>query len=362
MIYCLLGASGSGKSTIAEVFKEFRVEECKSHTTRRKRVGETGDEYYFTSPNDFNKIDFIEKVTYSGNQYGLSVGEVSKNVTKGDCFVIVDRKGVEQLKKLYDNVVVIYVYAPVKDLKERMKSRGDGKDKVQERLNYAVENGELENFDIADYVIYNNKDLESAKNKLRSVLTPTVYIDIDNTIINSTKRFVDIYNKINKSNYDWTKVKEWGFQPELNVSNCEIKHIFDTEYFYKEEYLYDRCKLTIKMIREQLNCNVVFLTIGTKTNNKHKAEMIGRVFEDVDLICINKENVTMDKSMIKMKHNDIIIDDNEDNLITSNCINERRILFCPEGQKGWNSNFRGLKTDSWVEVRLIVGNLVRGEW
>jgi len=259
MIYAIVGASGSGKSTISEAFDGFNVSRIISHTTRRKRIGERDDEYYFKTLNEFDEIDFIERVEYSGNHYGISKSEVDEKVSNGDCYVIVDRLGVEQLKKIYDNVVVIFIYAPIKDLIHNMEKRGDNKQNILARVNNANNTGELDNFDIADYIIYNNSTIENAKGILRNILKPTIYIDIDNTVHNSTRRFVEVYNEIHNSNKDWTKVTDWSFKPELDVSYNEILNIFETDDFYKGDNLYPSLIQAISTLKEW-GCNIKFVT------------------------------------------------------------------------------------------------------
>lgn len=170
-IYCLLGASGSGKSTLGDyIKKELKIPELISHTTRPKRRGEKqGDPYHFINQKQFFNIKMIERVDYSGNYYGLSQKEVeSKLENYNEVFVIIDKEGIRQLKRLYPNYVeVVYIYATLDECLERMSNRTT--EEILERVINIVKDEELDNCDIADYII-RNKDLDKAKKQIRSII------------------------------------------------------------------------------------------------------------------------------------------------------------------------------------------------
>lgn len=174
-IFLLLGGSGSGKSTLGAYLKELGIAEMVSHTTRPAREGEVeGVSYYFIDKSTFDKLDRIEETQYpkdTGYFYCLSASEVtSKLSTQDTVFAITDRNGVEQIKKRYPNETrVIFVYITLEEMKKRMLLRGDAPEKVNIRLENAKETGELENYDIADYVI-ENIDLEASKAKIKAIV------------------------------------------------------------------------------------------------------------------------------------------------------------------------------------------------
>lgn len=171
-IYLLLGPSGSGKSTLAEHLKEIGIPEVKSHTTRSIRPGEVpadqGGTYHFVTEEEFKKIEMIEETNYNGNLYGTSKQEADLWVNSSSkCFAIVDAHGVEQFRAIYGDLCkVIYIYLPLLELIERMKARGDSREDISKRVVHALLTGEMENFDIADYVIV-NRDLAESKRQLR---------------------------------------------------------------------------------------------------------------------------------------------------------------------------------------------------
>jgi guanylate kinase/CYTH domain-containing protein len=175
-IFILMGSSGSGKTTLGNYLKEIGIPEIVSHTTRKMRKGEIpGVTYYYITKEEFDKIEKIEWTEYpkgSGNFYCLSKQEVENKLSQyGRVFAITDVNGVMQLKTHYPNEVeVIYVYTSLEETERRMRARGDKEEKIQERLQHALQSGELLNYPYADYVIENN-DLEESKKRLFQIVS-----------------------------------------------------------------------------------------------------------------------------------------------------------------------------------------------
>lgn len=162
----MLGPSGSGKTTVAKYMKEeLSFVEVVSSTTREMREeGIEGVTYYYVDEDEFGQLNMIEEVERGDKRYGFTKEEIDyklNNFEKALC--IVDDHGIGQLKKLYDDVVVVYVYSTPTECWNRLKTRDSMKDAMH-RMTYAHNNGEFSNHDIADYVI-NNKDGELDKVK-----------------------------------------------------------------------------------------------------------------------------------------------------------------------------------------------------
>lgn len=174
-IYILMGGSGTGKTTLGNYLKEIGLPEMVSHATRPMRKGEeNGVTYYFISREEFDSIDKIEWTEYpkdSGKLYCLSRQEVETKLSEfGKVFAITDRNGMEQVKEKYPNEVeVIYVYISLEEMEKRMRARGDSEEAIQDRLQQALETGELNNHDFADHII-ENIDLEESKRKIREIV------------------------------------------------------------------------------------------------------------------------------------------------------------------------------------------------
>lgn len=169
-IYTIIGASGSGKSTLGQYLKENGVQEIVSHTTREKRVGEVnGETYYYISKEEIKELEKIEYAEYAGNCYALSKKEVDDKLNLCDkLFVIVDRVGVEELKKIYGDIIkVVYIKTDLATMESHMRKRGDSDSKIKSRLQYCESNNEL-NFDNYDYLIDNRGNIETSIEKLHS--------------------------------------------------------------------------------------------------------------------------------------------------------------------------------------------------
>jgi guanylate kinase len=155
MIYILIGPSGSGKTAIG---KSSGLPELISHTSRNIRQGEiNGETYYFVTKDNIKEMDKVEFTEYNGELYSLSKKEIEKKTTKYSAvFVIMDKKGVEQMKKIYgNNIKVIYIIAPFFQIYKRLIKR-DGFLKATKRIWYALKTKEFKNHDIANYTIRNN--------------------------------------------------------------------------------------------------------------------------------------------------------------------------------------------------------------
>jgi guanylate kinase len=214
-IYCLVGASASGKSTLV---KSSGLPELVSTTTRNKRQGEIdGVHYNFIGKQYFNKTDYVEWTEYSGNYYGLSKDVVEKalNATK-DHIVVVDIHGYHQMRYKYGNRIIgIYVESSLIDNLVRMIRRGDKLKEVVNRVKHSIKTNEYENAKYLQYKIDNSYSLTYSKIQLKN-------------IINKKKIYLSGLITIEKSlDVARSKFKLW--QDKLEGYGYEVINPFDLE-------------------------------------------------------------------------------------------------------------------------------------
>lgn len=151
----LTGASASGKTVTAlDLQKRHNLVKAITTTTREKRVGETdGVEYFFVTKEEFlkrlNENKFVEHSIYNGNYYGCGIDQVSDNK-----IVVLDPNGLHSFLKLKNkNIVSFLLIANEKTRKDRMCSRGDKKENIEQRIKNDVEDFSLEKIGKVDFVI-----------------------------------------------------------------------------------------------------------------------------------------------------------------------------------------------------------------
>ncbi|MBA4293765.1 hypothetical protein C0431_12455 [bacterium] len=166
LIVCILGASGSGKSSIARELMKRKIPSLVSHRTRPIREKEEhGVDGYFVTRERFLEYaaqgTFCATTEYHGNLYGLSLGELShfKAMGKEAVSYVVDVNGLVELREgLKDSdeydVIAIGLCSPSTSLKERMLYRGDDPEKIEGRMAGHKEESKSV-FSEADYVIGN---------------------------------------------------------------------------------------------------------------------------------------------------------------------------------------------------------------
>ena len=161
-----------------------------------------------------------------------------------------------------------------------------------------------------------------------------LFLDVDNTICNSTKRFVEIYNQEYNANADWTKCCKWDYSDICPLLE-DAETFFAREDFYNDqlEFMDEYIKSVIAMLYLQ-GYDINFITIGTKDNLKYKEKWLEGNFTYIskdkyhllEKTCMGKEEIDMQDA--------ILVDDSCVNLLTSNA----DLKICMHKPTEWNSD------------------------
>ena len=162
-VYVVAAPSGAGKSSLVKALMELdaAVRPSVSHTTRPPRGQEKdGREYHFVSDAAFDALiqseAFLEWASVHGHRYGTSRESIEQRIAQGaDVVLEIDYQGALQIKKIFANAVLIFIFPPSWDeLRSRLQNRGeDSLDVIETRIkNAAHEMSQAPKF---DFVIIN---------------------------------------------------------------------------------------------------------------------------------------------------------------------------------------------------------------
>lgn len=182
IIFCLVGPSGAGKTTLANEFQLSNpmVSRLVTVTTRQPRTGEIdGRDYHFWDIPKFEHAIandmFFEFERVHSNLYGTLNGDLEDILSNAWVSVIIlDVKGALNLKRKFpkDSINVFITTSTKKELHNRLAIRNTGLDDINRRLSVAqaeidVFNANPESF---DYFIINDT-FESTKQSFHNIVT-----------------------------------------------------------------------------------------------------------------------------------------------------------------------------------------------
>ena len=155
-----------------------------SHTTRPIRKGEKdGVDYYFTSPEEFERISerggFLERAEVFDHLYGTSRMEVKRLQGEGlDVILVIDWQGARSVRRAIPDAIGIFILPPsLAVLEARLRSRGADDDAVISRRLVQARSDILHCRDFEHCVI--NDDFEETVERLRSLVRDPDQIDDD---------------------------------------------------------------------------------------------------------------------------------------------------------------------------------------
>ena len=176
-LFILSAPSGTGKTSLTKSLlrKNINLWLSISYTSRLMRPSEVeGHDYFFVERNIFEQMlgneEFIESAEIYGNLYGTSQKWINEAINSGkDILLEIDGQGARQVRKIFSDVVSIFILPPsLEVLEDRLKNRNqDSKEVIAKRMAAAKE--EISHVSEYDYVIIND-NIDRALRDLVSVV------------------------------------------------------------------------------------------------------------------------------------------------------------------------------------------------
>lgn len=145
-----------------------------SATTRSPRPGEVeGSDYFFIGPDRFESLKrrggLLEWAEVHGNCYGTPREPVESKLAQGvDVILEIDPQGAAQVRECMPSAVLVFVTAPIEELRRRLENRGsETKEQVERRLKTAER--ELLIAGTYDHVVQND-DVRRAEDELVGIV------------------------------------------------------------------------------------------------------------------------------------------------------------------------------------------------
>lgn len=177
-LICIIGPSGSGKSSIIKQLcaQDTALIESLSTTTRTPRPGEVqGVDYNFLTTEAFNALaaqnGFVQQVEYKGAYYGTLRAPVDEALKAGrDTLFAVTLEGRDNLERFYPGEVTsVFICPPSASiLEQRLRGRGtDSEAVIAARMSSAAK--EMLSQNQCDYTVVNDK-LDDAVLDVQNIL------------------------------------------------------------------------------------------------------------------------------------------------------------------------------------------------
>ncbi|MDE0798219.1 MAG: guanylate kinase [Nitrosomonadaceae bacterium] len=176
-LFILSAPSGTGKTSLTKSLlrKNINLWLSISYTSRLMRPSEVeGQDYFFVERKIFEQMlgneEFIESAEIYGNLYGTSQNWINEAINSGkDILLEIDGQGARQVRKIFSDVVSIFILPPsLEVLEDRLKNRNqDSKEVIAKRMAAAKE--EISHVSEYDYVIIND-NMDIALRDLVSVV------------------------------------------------------------------------------------------------------------------------------------------------------------------------------------------------
>lgn len=168
-IICLIGESGSGKSSIAVSLEEEGYNYIKSYTTRAKR-NKTENGHIFLEESSFNKFNKEELIAYTEFDEHRYWSTRQQYIGKGISIYVIEPSGAIELKRSikYCEILVIYLKVDREERFNRMK-QDRGLEMAERRLLNEAEIGMFNSIK-CDYVVDGNRDMLQVIRDIKEII------------------------------------------------------------------------------------------------------------------------------------------------------------------------------------------------
>lgn len=177
-LFIVYGPSGVGKSTIVrEAIKrlsaDYDISQVITYTCRQPRPGEVnGKDYFFISHDEFEEKRrddfFLETNEYANKHYGSPASIIDELENGKNLILVTERLGAKNISHIIRDSILIWIEAPLKELKNRLQKRNSESSEIEKRLviaekeiqeehkqrmyNYCIENEDFEQA-LAEFIL-----------------------------------------------------------------------------------------------------------------------------------------------------------------------------------------------------------------
>ena len=176
---------------------------------------------------------------------------------------------------------------------------------------------------------------------------PKLFIDFDNTLVNSTVAICDVYNEEYKYHSafvpaDWRQSQLYDFSDICPLANPDmIEWMFAQDEFFENLWPLPCAREALEHLCKEHDVYIV--SIGTPLNLSKKIQYISKAFPMVkNLIMLSTKDCAADKSIIDMSDG-YMIDDSLQALNSSNA--DVKIVFGPELE--YNKTNQYMRLPNW---------------
>ena len=184
-IFALIGPHASGKASIVSKLVSVGINYIPLYTTANYHGRNQKAKFFLhMEPEEFSAEQFIIKVTYKDERYGIKRDDLLSALSQHELSVmILPAHGILQMKKLIKtNLVTVFLMCDYVTLVDRMLKMRHTNDEIKYHLQYAESNKEFDGWKQTNFVIKNSGDIDLAMKQLLALMGLVRLVDKDEFI------------------------------------------------------------------------------------------------------------------------------------------------------------------------------------